>query len=278
MQKTPVKPLCIKVEETKYAKQPTSKLHIEGKLYHMLGIEDGFPIVHSYGKDEPYNYLAMDLLGPNIEELRKANGGTFSIKCVCKMAIQMIERIEVLHDYGYVNREIKPVNFLVGRNENANTIYMCGMGSCKRFKDEHTQEHIPFQITRSTIGSLRYGKWITSQQALIKYIQNCNSLFLALYTFSYYLSIYNRYSSIHALNGSAQSRRDDLEALGYVLVYLAKGKLPWQGLRAQNRHHLLQLVLQSKTDTTAEDLCQVSWSTNTTVVMVFRNQHKRANF
>lgn len=35
------------------------------------------------------------------------------------------------------------------------------------------------------------------------------------------------FSSVHTHSGGEYSRRCDLESLGYVLVFLIKGKLPW---------------------------------------------------
>jgi hypothetical protein len=37
-----------------------------------------------------------------------------------------------------------------------------------------------------------------------------------------------RYASVHAHLGRTGSRRDDLESLAYTLIFLLRGRLPWQ--------------------------------------------------
>ena len=64
-----------------------------------------------------------------------------------------------------------------------------------------------------------------------------------------------RYASINALNGLTQSRRDDLEAVGYVLMYFLKGKLPWQGLRLKNKEDRYHKIMEIKRDTSPSQLC-----------------------
>lgn len=147
--------LCIKIEKTDDEKQRFRQLHFEAKLYEMLRNEEGFPHARHFGKEKTYNFLAMELLGPNIEELYSANEYKFSMKCVCIMASQMITRLESLHKYDFIHRDIKPENFLVGRYKKASTIYLCDMGLCKKYRDSTLNVHIPFQTNRSLAGTAR---------------------------------------------------------------------------------------------------------------------------
>jgi hypothetical protein len=64
-----------------------------------------------------------------------------------------------------------------------------------------------------------------------------------------------RYASINALNGLTQSRRDDLEAVGYVLMYFLRGKLPWQGLRVKNKEDRYHKIMEIKKETSPSLLC-----------------------
>jgi len=64
-----------------------------------------------------------------------------------------------------------------------------------------------------------------------------------------------RYASIGAMRGYTQSRRDDLEAVGHMFIYLALGALPWSGLQARSYTEKLQMILFKKRKTRLSDLC-----------------------
>ena len=65
-----------------------------------------------------------------------------------------------------------------------------------------------------------------------------------------------RYASVSTHLGIEQSRRDDLEGLGYVLMYFLKGSLPWQGLHGNNKRDKYQRIMDRKVNTTVDSLCQ----------------------
>jgi hypothetical protein len=64
-----------------------------------------------------------------------------------------------------------------------------------------------------------------------------------------------RYASANTHLGIEQSRRDDLEGAGYVLLYLLKGELPWQGLRARNKEDKYNQIKDCKVGCSIETLC-----------------------
>jgi len=96
-----------------------------------------------------------------------------------------LQRIQTLHEKGYIHRDLKPENILMGLEENASTLYLIDYGLAKKWKLS-TGEHIPYKDGKNLTGTARYVSAFTH-------------------------------------NGIEQSRRDDLEGIGYVLLYLLMG-------------------------------------------------------
>jgi casein kinase 1 len=165
----------------------------------------GIPQMHWFGIAGEYNSMVMELLGQNLEDLFNFCTRNFTLKTILMISIQLIERIKHVHDNHYVHRDIKPENFLIGKGQTEQTIYIIDFGLAKRYRDEHTRIHIPLKENRNLTGTARYA--------------SCN-----------------------AHNGLEQSRRDDMESIGYVLLYLFKGNLPWQGLKCKDKNEKYQKI------------------------------------
>lgn len=65
-----------------------------------------------------------------------------------------------------------------------------------------------------------------------------------------------RYASINTHKGVEQSRRDDLETIGHVLLYFLKGSLPWQGLPGRSKNEKYAAIKKKKIETTLESICK----------------------
>ena len=179
----------------------------------------GIPTMHWFGIAGEYNAMVMELLGQNLEDLFSYCTKNFTLKTILMITIQLIERIKHVHDNNYIHRDIKPQNFLVGKDSTSKTIYILDFGLAKRYRDEHTHIHIPLKENRNLTGTARYA--------------SCN-----------------------AHNGLEQSRRDDMESIAYVILYFFKGKLPWQGLKCKDKNEKYAKIKEMKMSMTPEKLCE----------------------
>lgn len=214
--------VAVKLEQMK-SKHP--QLLYEAKIYRYLNISSnnsevvGIPTVRWYGHEGEYNAMAIDLLGPSLEDLFNFCHRKFSLKTVLMLADQMIQRIEYIHSRSFLHRDIKPDNFLMGLGRQANIVYIIDFGLAKKYRDHKTHLHIPYRENKNLTGTARY-------------------------------------ASINTHDGIEQCRRDDLESLGFVLMYFNRGTLPWQGLRATTKKQKYQKIFDRKKSTTIEELCK----------------------
>lgn len=195
------------------------QLRHEYKVYRELTNCHGFASVYHFGTQDNYNVMVMDLLGPSLEDLFNKCNRRFSLKTVLQIADQMLERADTLHSRHLIHRDIKPANFVIGVGENAANVFCVDFGLSKRYRHPKNLHHIPHRDGRSLTGTPRY-------------------------------------ASINNHLGIEQSRRDDLESIGYVLIYFLKGSLPWQGLKAKNAQKKYRLILEKKQQVSIAQLCQ----------------------
>lgn len=200
--------------------EKTNKLLSEANFYRDLQHDSGIPKVHWCGSKGEYNIMVLDLLGPSLDSLFKKRK-RFSLKTVVMLAKQMIDRLQYVHDCGLLYRDIKPHNFLMGAGEKSSgRVCLVDFGLAKRYRDEKTGEHCKLRIKK--------GRGVTGTV---------------------------RYSSINIHEGVDASRRDDLLALGYVLVHFLRGGLPWLGLKAKAKKAKHALIAKKKLETSDEELC-----------------------
>eukprot|EP00736_Rhodelphis_marinus_P000930 Rmarinus@m.10349 len=188
----------------------------EVSVYKSLEDARGFPVVRYRGTERNWNVSVLDGLGPSLEELFNYCDRKFSLKTVLLIAMQLLERLEHMHGRGYIHRDIDPANFMIGFEEAENTIHVTGFRYAKPYVAHG--EHIQYKVSRKLVGNARF-------------------------------------ASLSAHLGCEQTRRDDVESLGYVLVYLLLGGLPWQGLPAKNKLHKYEQIAQMKARMSPKELC-----------------------
>ena len=159
----------------------------------------------------------MQLLGKSLDNLMEIKK-KFTIKTVCLLAYQMISVLEYIHNRHIIHRDIKPDNFVMGVHAKNAMLYILDFGLAKKYRSSTTLEQYPMVNKKKLTGTARY-------------------------------------ASINALSGLEQSRRDDLEAVGYVLMYFLRGSLPWQGLKLKSKEDRYKKILEKKKETSSSDLC-----------------------
>ncbi|KAI5969778.1 YCK2 [Candida margitis] len=210
-------PVAIKFEPRK---TEAPQLRDEYRTYKHLQGCAGIPNAYYFGQEGLHNILVIDLLGPSLEDLFDWCGRRFSVKTVVQIAVQMLTLVEEVHRHDLIYRDIKPDNFLIGRQgmPDENNVHLIDFGMAKQYRDPRTKQHIPYREKKSLSGTARY-------------------------------------MSINTHLGREQSRRDDLEALGHVFFYFLRGQLPWQGLKAPTNKQKYEKIGDKKRTTPAVTLC-----------------------
>ena len=180
----------------------------------------GIPEIKGFGYSGNYYVLIQELLGLNLMDIKYLKQFHYTLKDISMLAIQIIDRIEYVHSKLLLHRDIKPENFVVGYKNNS-IIYIIDFGISRKYKSSHTGKHLKYSLTGRMFGTVRY-------------------------------------ASYNASRGVEQSRRDDLESIGYMLIFLATGYLPWKGisLKDKNMQKKYKEMLLLKKYTPSKDLCR----------------------
>ena len=208
--------IALKVEKREKNQQGT----LENEAMRLVYLQgEGIPKVYCYGNNQSHNLLVEELLGKSLEDIFNSYGKPFSLKTVCVLGIEMIKRIQFIHQKYYIHRDIKPDNFMTGRGENEKSIYIIDFGLAKKYYSVSKAQHIKFCTGKHLIGTARY-------------------------------------CARNAHRGYEQGRRDDIESIGYVLMYFLLGVLPWQGLKIKKNEDQFEKIAEKKYNTPFEELTE----------------------
>ena len=193
--------VAVKMESVKASK---GQLAYESNILKVLNQVVGVPEVYWFGVDGEFNVLVLELLGPDLEKLFMYCRERFALKTVVLVALQVLTRLEYLHDRNFVHRDVKPENLVLGLGQKSELIHLINYSISKKYQDSKNFPQVPKQEGKQVIGTVRY-------------------------------------ASCWSLMGIEMSRRDDLESFFYVLAYFLNGCLPWQGLSGSKSEKLIKI-------------------------------------
>ena len=203
----------------KIAKNEKDNSILQNESYALLNLKGpGIPSVISFGISFKYGVLVENLLGKSIRDIWQEKNKKFNLKDTCIFAIQAISLLEYIHSKNYVHRDIKPDNFLVGNPDNSQ-LYLIDFENAGKFRSSRTGKHLKNIKNTSIFGSLLY-------------------------------------LSKNSFKGNIQTRKDDLESLGLVIIYLHMGSLPWSEVKAVDIHQAFDKLLEIRNIISNEDICK----------------------
>ena len=175
-------------------------------LYMLKGL--GIPQVIAYGHNLKYNILIQELLGKSLDNLLFDKKYKFSLKDSCMAGIQILDRLEYIHNKGIIHRDIKADNFLIGIKKKE-IIYIIDFGLAKQYLNNKTGKHVKYCVNKKWSGT-------------------------------------SRFASANTLKGIEPSRRDDMESFCYLLLYLMKGSLPWDQINEPSEINEILIIYKMK--------------------------------
>ena len=209
------KPVAIKIEKMG-TRHP--QLLYESRVVKQLFGAPGLPTVLHSGVHDETNVMVMDLLGPSLEELLTICSKKMSLKTVLMLADQILCRLHYIHSKNYIHRDVKPENFLIGMGRKCSILHVVDFGLAKQYRNPKSHRHIPYRDGKSLTGTARY-------------------------------------ASLNTHLGIEQSRRDDIEGFAYLVIYLLKGSLPWQGIQATTKDEKYRKIQERKMSIPIPTLC-----------------------
>ncbi|EAA12872.5 AGAP008476-PA, partial [Anopheles gambiae str. PEST] len=192
------------------------QLHIESKFYKMLQGAVGIPTIKWCGSEGDYNVMVMELLGPSLEDLIDKICQPASVRVACQAVVWCVGPVTSVVFYVFFHTKKGPVAAWHGARGTS---------------------------SRASAGDLL-------RKVTVLCVRVCVCVFAGR------SKTKTNLHPPHTPRSVCQSRRDDLESLGYVLMYFNLGTLPWQGLKAANKRQKYERISEKKLSTPVEELCK----------------------
>ena len=235
-----------------------SLLEDEVRTYQSLHGGPGIPKVHALEYECEYRAMIFDLLGPSLEDLFNFCSRKFSLKTVLMLADQLIDRLSYIHSKDVIHRDVKPHNFLMGVGKLGNQIYVTDLGLSTESRDVQAEDV-------DDLADAHHGDFDDPSDVELEDVDNPARKPNLIGT-AYYASVKGHlgvgkfvlhlFVDCSLLMIKVQHFCDDLESLGYMLIYFIRGSLPWKGLKATNKNEVAEMVLERKRTISTKELCQ----------------------
>lgn len=197
----------------------------EGIVYRALrtryGNLSGILKFHYSGTYSTSSALVLEKVGQSVSDSMREylhrHHRCFSVKRAMKIGIQVVKLLQKVHAAGYLHGDVKPNNILFGA-EQSSKVYLIDFGASKKYIDD-AGNHITDASPRASF-------------------------------------IFTEYAALSLLFGAVPSRRDDLESLGYCLVFLCNGHLPWsRGATGKKGARLFMYLRHAVSNCSTSTLC-----------------------
>lgn len=198
---------------------------------------NNIPKVYKYSQKGSKNILIMELLGHNIEKIFSLCNNKFTYTSSLIIIEQMLEIIQSIHNNEIIHRDIRPEHFIFDKASSTDIIkpalddglpvdinpmskmYLVDFGVSKFYIDQETHKHIVFKNKKDFQGSALF-------------------------------------SSVWSHLGAEKSRRDDLDSLAFIMIYLLKGELHWQKVKAKTKKEIKNTITELKVSISPMELCK----------------------